>query len=793
MNDETLYGYVKKGDNRPLPQGMTIAYSSNRPEVVTVDENGIIRTNKGGVATITATVTYDGVSKSATSVIYVKSALSLTGITVNGNPLSGFSPDIYSYNVVVPIGSTVPQVTATANQDGASIVITQATEVPGNATVTVSNDLETLTYTINFTIDLTLRDLMVNGTQVSGFSPTKYTYDILVPSGSDIPEVTAVPNDPNATVTITQASTMPGAAIITVTAGASTITYTINMDYAPPTIVYSFMEGTIDSGWTILNPDPAGYSVVPGMGLRLPTQDSDMYSTGTDWKNVFVRPVEGDWDVVSAVYYSQVPYANYQQNALLVWQDEDNYIKLDYEYNNENLFFQMGQEVASSFTSVATVTYNAPAGAPLNIFYKIKKTGNNYTGYYSLDGTDYTVVGSTTLDLQNTQIGLFATKNSENDPIDTYVKYVEIQGALNTDATLKDLLVDGVQIDVFDPSITSYDISLPAGTTIVPTVTATANDSNATVSIEPAASLPGTTNIIVTAQDGKTKKIYQINFEVKASPATVLTADSSVNPEATLTVGIGLNNLDQIVHAYDITLSYDPDVFEYVSASGVGDNIIIVKEDKATVGKVRLIAANIGGVSGESTPVMNITFKVKGGVENTAGIIAITSAKLGVGPQGTVIQATLDSKSVAIGSSEPTIDKTALIMAIDNAQSLYDAAVVGTQPGQYPQEAKDALNTAINEAKAVRDDSSATQAEIDSAVAALNNAVDIFKAAVVEEATPDINNDGNINVGDIALVAYYYDKDWTDTEWQIAKAADMNGDGKIDIEDLAYVALKIED
>ena len=169
------------------------------------------------MATITTTVTYDGVSKSAKSVIYVKNALSLTGITVNGNPLSGFSHDIYSYNVVVPIGSTVPQVTATANQDGASIVITQATEVPGKATVTVSNELETLTYTINFTIDLTLRDLMVNGTQVSGFSPTKYTYDIKVPSGSDIPQVTAEPNDPNAVVEITQASAIPGVAIITVT------------------------------------------------------------------------------------------------------------------------------------------------------------------------------------------------------------------------------------------------------------------------------------------------------------------------------------------------------------------------------------------------------------------------------------------------------------------------------------------------------------------------------------------------------------------------------------------------
>jgi len=561
-----------------------------------------------------------------------------------------------------------------------------------------------------------------------------------------------------------------------------------------PVIVYSFLDGTIDSGWTILNDDPEGYSVVPEMGLRLPTQDSDMYSTGTSWKNVFVRPVEGDWEVVSAVYYSIVPYANYQQNALLVWQDEDNYIKLDYEYNNGSLFFQFGQEVSSSFTSVATVTYNAPADTPLNIFYKIKKTGNNYTGYYSLDGTNYTVVGSTTLSLQNIQIGFFATKNSSNDTIDTYVKYVEIKRILNNDATLKELLVDGVQIAGFDPSITSYDITLPAGTTIVPTVTATANDSKAAVSIEPAESLPGTTNVIVTAEDGITKKIYQINFEVEVIPATVITVDSSVQPEATFTVGIGLNNLEQVVHGYDITLSFDPDVFEYVSAAGVDENIIIVREDKADAGTVRLFAANIGGVSAENTPVINITFRVKGGVENTAGIIAVTKAKLGIGPQGTVIQATTDSKSVAVGSSEPpTTDKTALIAAIDNAQSLYDAAEVGTEPGQYPQAAKDALKAAIDAAKAVRDDSSATQSEVNDAVSALNNAVDIFKAAVIVEVTPDINDNGIIDVGDLAFVAYYYGKECTDTGWQDAKVADMNGDGKIDIEDLAYVAIMVEE
>ncbi|NLX71673.1 MAG: hypothetical protein GX024_12445, partial [Clostridiales bacterium] len=50
-----------------------------------------------------------------------------------------------------------------------------------------------------------------------------------------------------------------------------------------------------------------------------------------------------------------------------------------------------------------------------------------------------------------------------------------------------------------------------------------------------------------------------------------------------------------------------------------------------------------------------------------------------------------------------------------------------------------------------------------------------------------------IDVGDLAYVAYYYGKEFTDTEWQVAKMVDMNGDGRIDIEDLANVASNISD
>nr|WP_245855792.1 cohesin domain-containing protein [Paenibacillus rigui] len=274
-------------------------------------------------------------------------------------------------------------------------------------------------------------------------------------------------------------------------------------------------------------------------------------------------------------------------------------------------------------------------------------------------------------------------------------------------------------------------------------------------------------------------------------PEAALSADSSVKPGSSFTVGVSLDHLTQSVYAEDITLAYDANVFDYVSTAGANSNIRMVTEDKTTAGKVRLITANIGGVSGASTPVLNLTFKVKAGVQNTTGTIAATQAKLGVGPEGTVLQAALGRKSITVGNIEVVVDKTALSTAIANAQSLYDAAAIGTLPGQYPQAAKDVFGVAINAAKAVKDNQSATQSQVDSATAALAGAIDTFKAALIKEVSADLNKDGSIDVGDLAMVAYYYGKDSTGTDWVAAKTADMNSDNRIDITDLAYVASKI--
>jgi len=67
---------------------------------------------------------------------------------------------------------------------------------------------------------------------------------------------------------------------------------------------------------------------------------------------------------------------------------------------------------------------------------------------------------------------------------------------------------------------------------------------------------------------------------------------------------------------------------------------------------------------------------------------------------------------------------------ITNTKNILNAAPIGNNPG-HPQSANDALNAAIIAAEAVLSNAVATGEEIAAAITALNNAIDIFNAAVI--------------------------------------------------------------
>jgi hypothetical protein len=114
MNDDTLYGYVTKGAAKPFPDGLTTTYSSNRPSVVSVDANGLIRTRRAGVATLTATATYNDASATGTFIVYVRQTDTTAPVTtalLAPDPVNGWY--------------TNPTVTLSATDDSSGLDYTE--------------------------------------------------------------------------------------------------------------------------------------------------------------------------------------------------------------------------------------------------------------------------------------------------------------------------------------------------------------------------------------------------------------------------------------------------------------------------------------------------------------------------------------------------------------------------------------------------------------------------------------------------------------------------------------------
>ncbi len=139
------------------------------------------------------------------------------------------------------------------------------------------------------------------------------------------------------------------------------------------------------------------------------------------------------------------------------------------------------------------------------------------------------------------QISMYASSSGKYAAIDN-IKVTYSAGP-STDATLKTLTYDGTSVPSFSATKLTYDIELPAGTTQVPVVAATANDTKATVSITQADKLPGAATVTVTAEDGKTKQTYTVNFTKSDGIPVVLSATwANISGTPTITHPEGTTN-----------------------------------------------------------------------------------------------------------------------------------------------------------------------------------------------------------------------------------------------------------
>lgn len=137
--------------------------------------------------------------------------------------------------------------------------------------------------------------------------------------------------------------------------------------------------------------------------------------------------------------------------------------------------------------------------------------------------------------------------------------------------------------------------------------------------------------------------------------------------------------------------------------------------------------------------------------------------------------------------SDPSVNKSDLIAAIEAAKLKLDKAEEGNKIGQYTSVAISALEAAVQQAVAVKNDGFASQSTVNQAVAALNEAVNVFAARIVTF----ISGQTAVTIRDLSYLAKYYGTKSSDPDWDKVKKADLFDSGEITIRELSAVARMI--
>jgi len=393
--------------------------------------------------------------------------------------------------------------------------------------------------------DVTLSDLTVDGTTIDGFNTARESYVLDYPYGTTtVPAITVTTTDPEATYEISAAESMPGTTTIVVTSKDQSESATYTVEFT-----------------TTIPPVPA------------PTPDKDenfVISVYSDAYTSIATNVNPDWGQETLVTELQIESNNTLKYARLNYQGMD--------FPNPTDVSDMEYLHVDFFTGDATQMEIYLIAAGENSYNVVQGAGITYNEWRGLD-IPMTIYSNAGRDLE----AAYQFKITGNGTVYFDNFYFYKSNPAN-DATLSDLRVNGNTISKFKPGTTDYSYSVNYGTTNIPEVTVTTTNSSATYEITPATSLPGTTTVVVTAEDGKTMKTYSVNFEVSPEGVEDYSSDNfSIYPNpATDRLYFSAADFVEAVEIVDMSgrslLSFNPDSMEgSLDISSLNSGLYIIK------------------------------------------------------------------------------------------------------------------------------------------------------------------------------------------------------------------------
>ena len=411
-------------------------------------------------------------------VINIKPAVNVpvTGVSLNKTTASIFVGGTEQLiATVAPSGATNKTLTWRSNSTGVATVNSSGVVTgvsAGTATITVTtqdgNKSATCTVTVSPSVpDANLSALSVNpGTLSPAFNANTTAYNVNVANSVTSITVSATPANASSTVAGTGNRSLNVGSntidvVVTAQNGTTKKTYTITVERAPAVTGDPFEPNNT-------------VTLASSLTASFTNNTASVKTTGS----------------------------NFHTNT-----DVDFYkITLPTGYS-----YTISSRLHDSYDSEDGNTYTVDAA------YSCSTDGNNWSKFFDVNSTDIV--------LQNGGTVYFHVKPYFTGNMGTYLLDISIvrkQAGTGTNANLSALTVNpGTLTPAFNANTTAYNVSVANNVTSI-TVSATLADNNATVTGAGSHSLNvgnNTIDVVVTAQNGTTKKTYTITVE-RASPAS---------------------------------------------------------------------------------------------------------------------------------------------------------------------------------------------------------------------------------------------------------------------------------
>lgn len=225
-----------------------------------------------------------------------------------------------------------------------------------------------------------------------------------------------------------------------------------------------------------------------------------------------------------------------------------------------------------------------------------------------------------------------------------------------------------------------------------------------------------------------------------------LEAPSSVHTGELFSVEVGLNSNRHDVYVIRIQLEYTETQFDYAGIREMENDVYVLHVDHSLDGTILIDTFSNQPITGEKAPMFFIDFIAREGAYTTPGYIEVREAMASAVPDDFTIQANTSTIQVTVSG---TADE------IPAAEVTYRN--VAEENGNW-----------------------------------ILRSMNPVSAASIGDA----NQDGKVDIVDLAIAMYYYGVEEGNALWENAVACDVTGtgdepDGIVDILDLAFIARMI--